>query len=69
MEYPLAADSIMEQLPPHNIISSASDRCTSINQRAITTVLAYYLDGNWGLREVQLAVDEVNGIFFTLFES
>jgi len=32
-------------------------------------VIAYYMDRNWALREVQLELDEVDRLFFSHFES
>jgi hypothetical protein len=69
MEYALTVDAIKKQLPSRNKGSLALDGWTSTNKLAITSVIAYYMDRNWGLREVQLAFDEVNLLFFSRFES
>jgi hypothetical protein len=36
---------------------------------AIKSVIAYYMDWNCGLREVQLTFDEVDRLFYSCFES
>jgi hypothetical protein len=68
-EYALTVDAIKKQLPSRNKVSLALDGWTSTNKLAITSVVAYYLDRNWALHEVQLAFDEVNLLFFFPFES
>ena len=68
-EYALTVDAIKKQLPLRNKVSLASDGCTSTNKLAITSVIAYYMDRNWALREVQLAFDEVNRLFISCLES
>jgi len=68
-EYALTVDAIKKQLPSRNKVSLALDGWTSKNKLAITSVIAYYMDRNWALREVQLAFDEVNLLFFSSFES
>jgi hypothetical protein len=62
-------DAIKKQLPLRNKVSLALDVCTSTNKLAITSVIAYYMDGYWALREVQLAFDKGNRLFMTRFES
>jgi hypothetical protein len=68
-EYALTVDAIKKQLPIRNKASLALDSWTSTNNLAITSVIAYYIDGNWALREVQLDFDEVNRLFCSCFES
>jgi hypothetical protein len=68
-EYGLSVDAIKKQLPLQNNVSLALDGWTSTNKLAITSVIAYYLNRNWALREVQLALDEVNRLFCSRFES
>jgi hypothetical protein len=68
-EYALTVDAIKKQLPIRNKVSLALDGWTSTNQLAITSVIAYYLDRNWALREVQLAFDEVDRLLCSCFES
>jgi len=68
-EYALTVDAIKKQLPLRNKVSLALDGWTSTNKLAITSVIAYYMDRNWDLREVQLAFDEVNRLFISCFES
>jgi len=68
-EYTLTVDAIKKQLPSRNKVSSALDGWTSKNKFAITLVVAYYLDRNWALGEVQLSFDQVDSPFFSHFES
>jgi hypothetical protein len=68
-EYALAVDTIKKQLLSLNKDSSALDGWTSKNKVAITSVIAYYMDRNWTLREVQVAFNEVDCLFFSCFES
>jgi len=68
-EYALTLDAIKKHLPQRNKGSLAMDRWTSTNKLAKTSVIAYYMDRNWALREVQLAFDEVNRLFCSRFES
>jgi hypothetical protein len=65
----MTVDAIKKQLPLRNKVSLALDGWTSTNKLAITSVIAYYMDRNWALREVQLAFDEVNRLFISRFES
>jgi len=62
-------DAIQKQLPIRNKVSLALDGRTSTTKLAITSVIAYYMDQNWALREVQLAFDEVDRLFGSRFES
>jgi len=68
-EYALTVDAIEKQLLVRNKVSLALDRWTSTNKLAITSVIAYYMDQNWALREVQLAFDEVDRLFYSQFEN
>jgi len=68
-EYALTVDAIMKQLPLRNRVSLALDGCTSPNKLDITLVIAYYMEQNWALHEVQLAFDEVDRLFCSCFES
>jgi len=68
-EYALTVDAIKKQLPLQNKDSLALDRWTSTNKLVITSVIAYYMDRNWALGEVQLTFDEVNRLFIPRFES
>jgi len=55
-EYAPTANAIKKQLPSQHEVSLALDEWISMNKLAITSVIAYYMDQNWALREVQLAV-------------
>jgi hypothetical protein len=62
-------DAIKKQLPIRNNFSLAFDGWTSTNKLAITSVIAYYMDRNWALREVQLTFDELDRLLCSCFES
>jgi len=62
-------DAIKKQLPVRNKVSLALDGWKSTNKLAITSVIAYNMDRNWALREVQLAFDEVDRLFYSRFET
>jgi len=68
-EYALTADAIKKQLKIRNKVSLALDGWTSTNKLAITSVIAYYMDRNWALREVQLAFEVIDRLFCSRFES
>ena len=68
-EYALTVDAIKKQFPLRNKVSLALDGLTSTNKLATTSVIAYYMDRNWALREVQLAFDEVDHLFCFRFET
>jgi hypothetical protein len=40
-----------------------------MNKLAVMSVTAYYIVQNWALRELQLALDEVDSSFFSNIES
>jgi len=67
-EFTLTVDAIKKQLLSRNKCSLPLDRWTSMNKLAITLVIASYMERNWALRETQLAFDEVDSQFFSLFE-
>jgi hypothetical protein len=69
MEYALTVDAIQKQFPIRNKVSLALDGWTSTNKLAITSVIAYYMDPNWELREVYLAFNEVDRLCCSCFES
>jgi hypothetical protein len=62
-------DAIKKHLPSQNKVSLALDGSKSTNKLAITSVIAYSMDRNWALHEFQLAVDAVNHLFVSRFES
>jgi len=68
-EHSLSADAIKKQLPSRNKVSLALDGWPSPNQLAIKSVIAYYMDWNRPLRDVQLAFDKVDRRFLYRFES
>ena len=68
-EYALTVDAIKKQLLSRNKVSLSLDRWTSTNKLAIPSVIAYYMDRNWALCEVQLTFDEVDRLIFSHFES
>jgi len=68
-DYALTVTAIIKQLASHKKVSSAVDGSTCPNKLAIKSVIAYYMDRTWALREVQLAFDEVECLFFYSFKS
>jgi len=68
-EYPPSADALQMQLASRNNESLALDGWTSTGRIAITSVIAYYMDQNRSLHEVQLAFDEIDRLFSSAFES
>jgi hypothetical protein len=67
-EYAMRVDAIKKQLPSRNKVSLALDGWTSRNKLAIMSVIAYYIDRNWALREFEPAFKEVDRLFFSCFE-
>jgi hypothetical protein len=59
-EYTLSVDATKKQLPSRNTVSLALHGWTSMNKLPILSVIAYYMDRNWALQEVQLPFDEVD---------
>jgi len=68
-EYALPVDATKKQLPIRYKVSLASEGWTSTNKLSITSGIAYNMDRNWALREVQRALDEVDRLFCSHFES
>jgi hypothetical protein len=62
-------DAIKKQLPLRNKVGLALDGWTATHKLAIMSVIAYYMDRNWALHEVQLAFDEVDRLLRSRFES
>jgi len=52
-----------------NKVGLALDEWTSSNKLTITLVIAYCMDWNWALREVELGFDEIDYLFFSVFQS
>ena len=68
-EHALTMDAMKMQLLSQNKVSLALDGWTSMNKLAISSVIAYFMDRNRALREVQLAFNEVDRLFFSHFEN
>jgi len=68
-EYVLTVEAIEKQLLSQNNVHLALDGSTSPNKLVIPSVIAYYLDRNWAMREVQLTFNEVDHLFFSRFKS
>ena len=66
-EYSLTVDPIKKQLPTRNVVRLSLDKWTSTTKLAITSVIAYYMDQNWAMWEVQLAFNEVKPPVLFLF--
>jgi len=67
-EYALTVDGIKKQWPIRNKLSLALDGWTSTNKLALTSVIGYYMDRNRALREVKLAINEVDRLFSSRFK-
>jgi len=67
-EYALTLDSIEKQLPSRDSVCLALEGSPSPNKLAITSVIAYCMDQNEALGEVQLGFDEVDRQFCSHFE-
>jgi hypothetical protein len=67
-EYALTMEVIKKQLPSQNTVSLALDDEKSTNKLIITSVVSYYMVGNWALGDVILSVDEVDRLFFPAFK-
>jgi len=67
-ECALTVDAIKKKLPSCDKVTLALDGWTSPKTLAVSSVIAYYKDRNWALREVQLAFNEVDCLFFSRFE-
>jgi hypothetical protein len=68
-DYALTVDVIKKQLPRQNKISLTLDGWTSTKTRAMMSVIAYCMNRNWVLSEVQLTFDEVECLFGSCFDS
>jgi len=68
-EYSQTVAAIKKQLLSRNKVSVALDGWTSTNQLARTSIIMYYMDHIWALREVQLMFDEVDYHFFSYYKS
>jgi hypothetical protein len=61
-------DAIKQQLPSQNTVSLAWDGWKSTNTLATMSVIAYYMNRNWELCEVQLDLKEIDHLFISYFE-
>jgi hypothetical protein len=68
-EYILTVDAIKKQLPSRNKIFLPLDRLTFTNIVGMMLGIACYLNRNWVWREVQLTLDEVDHLFFSVSKS
>jgi len=68
-DYALSVDAIQKQLPSRNAVSLALNRWASPNKLRIMSVIAYHMDRNWALGDIQLASYEVDHLFFSRFKS
>jgi len=61
-------DAIKNHLWLQNEVSLALDGRTSTNKLAITSGIAYHLHRNWALQVVQLALVDVDQLFYSVFK-
>jgi len=69
MEYALPEDAIKKQLLIWNKVSLGLDGWTSTNKWAIMSDIACNMDVNWALDKTRLALDVVDHLFRSRFES
>jgi len=50
-EYALTMDAIKKQSPTQNKVTLVLDKWTSMNALPIMSVIVFYMDRNWALRE------------------
>jgi hypothetical protein len=62
-------DATKKQLPIQYKVSLDLEGWTSTNKLSISSGIAYSMDRNWALREVQRALDEVDRLLCSRFES
>jgi len=62
-------EAIEKKLPSRTRVGVALDGWTSTYKLAISSVIPDYMDGHYAKREVQLASNEVDRLFFAAFES
>jgi hypothetical protein len=68
-ENALTVDAVKKQFPVRNKVCFTLDGWISTNKLASTSIIGYYIDRNGALREVELAFDEVECLFYSHFES
>lgn len=64
-EYTPRVDSIKMQMPSMKNINLALDGWTSMNNLAITSFIAYYMDCHWVLPKLTLTIIKVDNLFFS----
>jgi len=67
-KYTLTVDAIKKQLRSRNKVGLAFEGWTFTKKFAIMSIMVYYMNGNWMLREVQMAFNEVDRAFIPDFE-
>ena len=58
-DYALTMYAMQKQLPSQNQVCLALDGWISRNKLTIPSIIAYYIDRNWALHEVQLTTNVV----------
>ena len=66
-EYEKTTKSIRDNIPEGQKVGLALDSWTSGNKLAISSVILYYISKSWQLKEVQIALEEVCGLFPTQY--
>ena len=67
--YALTMDAFRNHLPSRNEVCVALYAWTLTIKLAIMSVITYYMDQNWALREVQLTFDEVDCLLISGLET
>jgi hypothetical protein len=68
-EYAKTLYATEKQLPSQNQVSLALDGWTSMNTQAITLVVAYCMNRNRAMCNVQMVFDDVDRLFFSAFKT
>ena len=66
-EYEKTTKAIRDNIPEGQKVGLALDGWTSGNKLAISSVIMYYISKSWQLKEVQIAFEEVCGLFPTQY--
>ena len=66
-EYEKTTKSIRDNMPEGQKVGLALDGWTSGNKLAISSEIMYYISKSWQLKEVQIAFEEVCGLFPTQY--
>ena len=66
-DYEKTTKAIRDNIPEGQKVGLALDGWTSSNKLAISSVIMYYISKSWELQKVQIAFEEVCGLFPTQY--